>query len=111
MRGSVLGILMVAGLVAVAMGAMPSGAEPYTGGPTAAGDAQMIVQSTVVDGSYQQVVVVDPRRNTLAVYHVDLASGSVELRAVRNISWDLQMTHFNGKHPLPPEIQALLEQR
>jgi len=27
------------------------------------------------------------------------------------MTWDLQMQYFNGKNPLPPEIQSLLEQR
>ena len=115
MRGTVLGILLVAGLIVTAMGAIPAhsdvaphGAIP---GRIAVPNNQMIVESTVVEGRYQQVVVVDPRQNTLAVYHVELVSGNVELRCVRNITWDLQMTHFNGKKPLPSEIQSLLERR
>lgn len=115
MRGTVLGILIVAGLVAVAMGAIPGRPEVYAGRvdaqQLAATDSRMIVESTVVEGRYQQVLVVDPRRSTMAVYHVELTSGNVELCCVRNISWDLQMQYFNGKNPLPPEIQTLLEQR
>ncbi len=109
MRSTVLGIVLVAGLVAVAMGAMPViDPQGTTPGRTAAVDNQMIVESTVVDGRYQQVLVLDPRQSTLAVYHVELATGGVELMCVRNITWDLQMTYFNGKNPLPPEIQSLL---
>lgn len=115
MRSTVLGIVLVAGLVAVAMGAMPSSAQTtppgVTLGRSATASSQMIVESTVVAGNYQQVVVVDPKQKTLAVYHVELATGAVELRSVRNITWDLQLTHYNGKNPLPSEIQSILEHR
>jgi hypothetical protein len=115
MRITVFGIVLVAGLVAVAMGAMPSppqvGPPGVTMGQNATASSQMIVESTVVEGRYQQVVVVDPALKTLVVYHVELSTGAVELCSVRNITWDLQMTHYNGKNPLPSEIQSILEHR
>ncbi len=115
MRGTVLGIVLVAGLVVVALGAMPALSQVGPQGPapgnTAAADDQMIVASTVVDGQYQQLVVLSPKNMSFAVYHVELSTGSVELRNVRNITWDLQMTHYNGKNPLPSEIQSILEHR
>ena len=75
------------------------------------GSTSIGVESTVVEGRYQQVVVVDPTQKTLVVYHVELSTGAVELCSVRNITWDLQMTHYNGKSPLPSEIQSILEHR
>jgi hypothetical protein len=112
MRGTVLGILLFAGLVVIAMGAIPAHSQVAPQGATAeriaVADNQMIVESTVVDGRYQQVLVLDPRQNTFAVYHVELSTGNIELRCVRRITWDLQMTHFNGKKPLPSEIQSIL---
>lgn len=80
-------------------------------GRIATADSQMIVEATVVEGRYQQIVVVDPKQKTFAVYHVELSTGAVELRSVRNITWDLQITHYNGKNPLPSEIQSILEHR
>ncbi len=115
MRSTVLGIALVAGLVALAMGAMPAHSQvaPQEGipGQVANPDNQMIVVSSVVEDRYRQVVVVDPRRYTFAVYHVELSTGNVELKCVRNITWDLQITCFNGKKPLPSEIQSILEHR
>jgi hypothetical protein len=115
MRSTVLGVVLVAGLVAVAMGAMPAHSQVApqgaTPGQVAAADDQMIVASTVVEGRYQQLVVLDPNQKSLAVYHVDLSTDTIELRSVRNITWDLQMTHYNGKKPLPSEIQSILEHR
>jgi hypothetical protein len=45
----------------------------------------------------------------MSVYHVELSSGNVELRCVRNIHWDLQMMYFNGKSPLPQEILSMIQ--
>ncbi len=115
MRSTLLGIVLVVGLVAVAMGTMPA-APPVAPqgaaqGRVATADDKMIVASTVVEGRYQQLVVLDPKQNSFAVYHVDLTTGMIEFRAERNVTWDLQMTHYNGKKPLPSEIQSLLEHR
>ena len=115
MRSTVLGIVLVAVLVAAAMGTMPSQSQvPTPGMPpggVAAADDQMIVVSSVVEDRYQQVAVISPKNNTFAVYHVELATGNIELKCVRNITWDLQINCFNGKKPLPSEIQSILEHR
>ena len=62
----------------------------------------------MVGDKYQQMVV-DPKSRVMSVYHVDLASGSIHLRCVRNIHWDLQMMDFNGTAPLPQEIRAEIQ--
>jgi hypothetical protein len=62
----------------------------------------------VVEGRYQQVVVIDPLQRCMAVYHVRLDSGQIELKSVRNIQWDLQLLEFNGVRPLPQEIQSVV---
>ncbi len=72
---------------------------------------EMLAFSEVVDKKYQQVTVIDPKQQVISVYHIDLVTGTITLRSVRNIHWDLQMTDFNGSRPLPKEIQALSEQR
>ncbi|MCS7238379.1 MAG: hypothetical protein NZ899_08920 [Thermoguttaceae bacterium] len=64
--------------------------------------------ATTVEGRYQQVVVIDPVQRALAVYHVKLDSGQIELKSVRNIHWDLQLIEFNGQRPLPQEIQSVV---
>jgi len=62
----------------------------------------------VVEGRYQQVTVIDPLQRSMAVYHIRLDSGQIELKSVRNIQWDLQLIDFNGQRPLPQEIQSVL---
>ncbi len=113
MKTVALGFLVVSGLVMVAAGVVPTGGEalaqrlpPHI---AAATDASLIALSTTVGDKYQQLTVVDPKLKVLSVYHVDLASGDVELKCVRAIHWDLQMTYYNGKGPLPQDIQSLLE--
>ncbi|QDU56422.1 hypothetical protein [Aeoliella mucimassa] len=54
-------------------------------------------------------VVYDPQQQVLGVYHVDRNSGEIELKSIRQIQWDLQMLHFQGKAPLPQEIKNGLE--
>jgi hypothetical protein len=62
----------------------------------------------VVEGRFQQVTVIDPHHRSMAVYHIRLDSGQIELKSVRNIQWDLQLIDFNGQRPLPQEIQSVL---
>ncbi len=63
----------------------------------------------VVHKQVQQVVVLDPHRRVLAVYHIDLDSGGIQLKAVRQIDWDLRLENFNGAKPLPREVRTLVQ--
>ncbi len=110
-----LGVTMGAGLVIAAAGATPDRSEvseqrpgPYE---KAKPNSELIALSTVVNDTHQQLLVVDPKLRVVSVYHVDLASGNVELRCVRNIHWDLQMEYFNGNGLLPAEIRSMLGAR
>ncbi len=59
----------------------------------------------------QQVTVIDPRTRVMAVYHIDRGTGSLTLRSVRHVQWDLQMEEYNSGSPTPREIRTLLESR
>ena len=61
----------------------------------------------------QQITIVDPRTRVIAVYQVDKVTGSLALRSVRNVHWDLLMEEYNTSHgsPTPRDIRALAEQR
>jgi len=54
-------------------------------------------------------VVYDPQQQVLGVYHVDRASGEIELKSIRQIEWDLQMLHYQGKAPLPEDVRSGLK--
>ena len=116
MKSALLGALIcAAGMVIVATGATPGrndDALPRVGAsqPVRA-SGELIALSTVVGDKYQQLTVIDPKQRVLSVYHIQLATGAVQLRCVRNIHFDLQMMEFNGEAPLPREIQSLVEPR
>jgi hypothetical protein len=115
MRTVFLGFLVVAGLVIVAAGATPNRNEVFAQRVvphgSVAGEGQLIALSATVGDKYQQVTVIDPKQRVMSVYHVEMSTGKITLRSVRNIHWDLQMMEFNGENPLPQEIRSLLEPR
>ena len=115
MKAAVLGVLTGAGLVFAALGASDHHGEacaqrvvpPHT--VPSGGD--LIVLPMPGAEKAQQLVVVDPKLRAMSVYQIDPLSGKIALRSVRNIHWDLQVTHLNNESPLPEEIRALLQQR
>ncbi|MBN1911905.1 MAG: hypothetical protein JW818_19340 [Pirellulales bacterium] len=119
MKSLVLGILLVAvGVWAVAApGPLPTdgnfGANPREAASLARAGAagDLIAFSENIAQKYQQVTVIDAKQKVISVYHVDLGTGQIALRSVRAIQWDLRMSDYNGKTPLPREIQAMSEQR
>ena len=112
MRAAILGVLAGVGLALVAVGATPDGrvALAQRAGPHGAvrPSGELIALSVTVENKYQQVTVIDPKLRSMSVYHVELASGNIELRCVRDIRWDLQLESFNGKGLLPKEIRSML---
>jgi len=73
--------------------------------------AELITLTAPLDSAHQQLTVIDPRMQVISVYHMDLPSGAITLKSVRNIRWDLQIVEFNGTKPLPSEIRAGLDSR
>ena len=67
---------------------------------------ELIALPMQIDNTRQQLTVIEPRTHVMSVYHLDLATGSVTLKSVRNLSWDLQLDEYNGIKPLPREIRA-----
>ena len=116
MKRAILGALLGAGLVAVAVGLGGQRSEVFgqhaaTYQPAGAGGELIAIPTPAGDNKAQVLTVIDPRQQTIGVYHVDLSSGKVTLLSVRNIQWDLKMTDFNGVSPLPEEIHRQLQQR
>ena len=68
---------------------------------------QLQVVSSMLPTGVQQIVVVDDRGRTMAVYHIDPMQGKIQLKSVRNLSWDLRMEQFNGQSPLPSELRQV----
>lgn len=76
--------------------------------PPATQSQGWIVTSAVTDNR-QQIVIADPAQQSLAVYHVDFATGRISLKSVRHVRFDLMMTEFNTDQPSPRELEALLK--
>jgi hypothetical protein len=114
MKRMALGAMVALGLLLALSLAMtpPSEALGQRAGALApAASNDLVVAAATVSDKTQLLTILDPQQRVLGVYAVDLASGKITLRSVRNISWDLQMTYHNNEHPLPQEIRALLEQK
>jgi hypothetical protein len=73
--------------------------------------SSLIALPVQVDNARQQVTVIDTVKRVICVYHIDLPTGVVTLKSVRNIAGDLQIDDFNGQSPLPREVRAQLDSR
>lgn len=73
--------------------------------------AGLIAFSTTLAEDRQQLTIIDPSTKVMSVYHIEPKSGEIVLRAVRNVTWDMEMTVFNGTSPLPQEIRSQLQHR
>ena len=111
MRRSLLGALLVAGLLIAATAERGSTETAQSGAgvhgwPSSLHDTGLITQVTAENGQPLTVTVVDPRQRVMGVYQVDRATGEITLRSVRNLTWDLQMIEFNCGNPLPQDIRS-----
>jgi hypothetical protein len=107
-----IGGLFGAGLVIVAMsgtgwsdpGFVPSASTP----PAPAQASGLITHMSAADGQPMTLTVIDPREHWIGVYHIDRATGAIELKGTRNITWDLKV-EFNSGKPTPQEIRSSLQ--
>lgn len=119
MKRVILGTLVSLGLVMVAVATAQQRGEfaPQRGplaaapAPTVAAGTELIVLSSTMADGVQVLTVVDPRQRALSVYHIELATGKIALKSVRNIQWDLKITDFNNVDPSPQQIQSQLERK
>ncbi len=49
--------------------------------------------------------VFDAVRGVLAVYMIDSSTGQINLKSVRQVSWDLRLEEFNTNQPLPSDLR------
>ncbi len=103
------GWIAAAGMVGiVTWGMVSASSSAQSQGPVPQGSAaDLQVFSTSLPNGGQQIVVVDPGTQTMAVYHVAGSEGRIQLKSVRRIAWDLLMEQFNGDPPSPAEIRAV----
>ena len=57
----------------------------------------LFVSTSLIDSGRQMLLVIDPERQVLAVYHIETISGKVSLRSTRALGYDLQLEDFNAE--------------
>jgi hypothetical protein len=111
MRKAVLGGLLLGFVLSMAwswQGAAQDVLPSSAPSRDTASDSRIIALALGGEGeNRQQVVLVDPRMQVMAVYHISRDSGEIVLKSVRNFTWDMQLEQYNGAKPLPEELRAL----
>jgi hypothetical protein len=111
MKTAALGVVLSAAVTSVVVVGLGQPSAAWADRAAGVESPGLITVSALVGDKTQQLTVIDPHARVMSVYHVELASGAIALKSVRNIHWDLQLSEFNGSAPLPREIRALLETR
>jgi hypothetical protein len=109
------GCILIASLLAVvgfgAGGGEGAGAEASPADfRSAFARGELIAFDAKVGDKIQQLTVIDPKQKSVSVYHIELETGKIALRSVRNIHWDLNIEEYNAARPLPREIRLQLQQ-
>lgn len=86
----------------------PTGGVAVTGPSHSAASQTHLMSSATLSNGLQQIVLVDPARNTIAVYHVDPNKGDIQLKSVRKVDADFALEEFNLGEPSPSTIRRNL---
>lgn len=99
-----IGCAMCVAAVVAVLGVPAAGQRPAVAG----GSGQLLVSSSPLPDARHMVLVVDPGTRHAAVYLVD-PDGTLTLKSVRDLSWDLMVGEFNAQEPKPAAVRKLLE--
>ena len=117
---SVLGFFLTIALATCAVGQTPDSESPLadlpvfgapatpsevTEGPQNQGQSGITCQILPNPQGHYTAFVFDSVRGVLAVYLVDSGTGQINLKSVRQVSWDLRMEEFNTNQPSPSDIR------
>lgn len=75
------------------------------GASTNCSTATHLMTSATLSNGQQQLVIVDPAKQTLAVYHIESSRGDIQLRSVRKFDADFALEEFNLSEPTPSTIR------
>lgn len=114
--GRLFGPVIGAALTAAAcVGLLMLGHDGSRGSAVAAGPQAPLdgrglwVSDSPLDDGRRLLLVIDPERRHVAVYHVDTAAGTLTLKSTRDIGWDLMVGDFNAQPPKPADIRKMIE--
>ncbi|MBM3966352.1 MAG: hypothetical protein FJ308_15000 [Planctomycetes bacterium] len=83
----------------------PTSTVAVVGPSNAAATGTHLMSTATLSNGAQQVVLIDPSKMTLVVYHVDPTKGDVQLKSVRKIDADFSLEEFNLSEPTPSTIR------
>lgn len=86
---------------------LPGGVVVAGTSHSAASQTHLMSSATLSNGS-QQILLVDPSRMTMAVYHIEPDKGDIQLKSVRKIDADFALEEFNLGEPSPSTIRKNL---
>ena len=87
-------------------GGIPQASGVHVVGPsTSSATATHLMSSASLSNGFQQLVIVDPAKLTLAVYHIEPSRGDIQLKSVRKIDADFSLEEFNLSEPTPSTIR------
>lgn len=75
------------------------------GGSSCSANNSHLMSSAVLSNGMQQIVLVEPAKQTMAVYHIDPTRGEIHLKSVRKIDADFAIEEFNATDPTPTAIR------
>ena len=75
------------------------------GAVTCSATATHLMSTATLSNGQQQLVLVDPTKQTLAVYHIEPSKGEVVLKSVRKFDADFTLEEFNASEPSPTTIR------
>jgi hypothetical protein len=84
-------------------------ARPFPAGGVGEQAGPLWTLATPLDDGRQMLLVVDQQNRTMAIYHVDPATGTLTLKSTRDIRWDLMVEDFNCQEPRPAALKKMLE--
>lgn len=84
---------------------MTSAGVHIVGSSSSCSTATHLMTTATLSNGQQQLVIVDPAKLTLAVYHIEASRGDIQLRSVRKIDADFSLEEFNLSEPTPSTIR------
>ena len=70
---------------------------------------QFWTMTTPLDDGRQMLLLLDQQSRCMAIYHVDAAAGTVQLKSTRDLTWDLMIEEFNAQEPRPSSLKKMAE--
>ncbi len=101
--------MLAAACIALAGGGVLLAQRPMRPAGDAGPAAPLWISAHPVDDQRQLLIVIDPALKNAAIYHVDIAAGTLTLKSSRDISWDLMVGDFNAQDPKPSALRRMIE--